>query len=40
MKKMEIDILGIAETRWTESGESGKIVIQYCTQVDRNTEIE
>ena len=39
MKKMKIDILGIAETRWTESGKI-RIVIQYCNEVDWNAEME
>ena len=40
MKKMKIDILGITETRWLKVVKSGNIIIHYCTQVDRNIEME
>ena len=29
MKKMKIDILGIAETKWTESGKIRKVVLRW-----------
>ena len=40
MKNMKIDILGLLKQDGLKVVKSGMIVIQYCTQVDKNTEME
>ena len=40
MAEMKIDVLGLAETRWTNSGTFRKEGTKWCTQLVENIEVE